>query len=143
MSWASWFVRCCDVDRNVQQAHAVQVRAFEETGKFEGSTGVALARTMFSLAKCFREMLESRSDSDGGPTRALSSTDRRPVAQDDMKLQAAVEHALTVCLYLRTTLLGVHVDTLSTYAEIADFFYTQRRYAFRHQCDCFCVLPCC
>ena len=110
----------------LQQAHAVQVRAFEETGKYEGHSGVALARTMFSLAKCYREMLKCRNDSESN-FLVVSSSSRRVDERDDFKLQAAAEHALTVCLYLQTTLLGVHVDTLNSYSEIADFFYTQRR----------------
>ena len=102
----------------LQQAHAIQSQALENTGKFEGGTGLALADTLFALAMLYNKQMaqfDPESEATEGPSqRQLADT---------------TEYCLSLCLYLRMTLLGCHLLTRETYVELGALFQTQRRCA--------------
>lgn len=123
---------CCFIDANrpsdalplLRRGYDVLLQAVDNTGPFEGQTGIALASLLFTLARCCQLLLV---DSVGA---AGTSTALRTVPPEETKMIATVEHALTVCLYLEVTLLGVHPDTMNTYSELGQWFSGQRRWAF-------------
>ena len=85
-----------------QQACSIFSAALDcSGGRLDTFIGQSLADTLFSLGECFLRMGE----------------------------YAGAEHALTVCLFTRSTLFGCHVDTLNVYRCLGELFDEQRRCA--------------
>lgn len=111
----------------MQQAHVVQLQALENTGKYDGAAGLALADTLFALSGTYRRMLSAQNVLDGASPAGAAGAGPAP-GPTDAQLQNTAEHCLTLCLFLRTTLLGCHLQTVLAYAEIGEFFKSQRRW---------------
>jgi hypothetical protein len=104
-----------------QKAHVIQLQALENTGKYDGGPGLALADTLFALATAYRALLaESICKDPGMPGSGDAPSERQ--------LQDTIQHCFTLCLFLRATLQGCHPSTVVAYAELADFFDSQRRF---------------
>jgi hypothetical protein len=103
------------------------LQALENTGKYDGSPGLALADTAFELATAFRALLTDPVTTDSMKSGSSDTPSER-------QLQDTIQHCFTLCLFLRATLQGCHPSTVLAYAELADFFDSQRRFGSALAC---------